>query len=150
MCLKALRDLLHIGLDTSHTWIGPPSLEIPATMMTLGTAIWAKRRSHPVPISVLPGNTHAAIEKGTSMKKIATPLAGATLALIAVTVSLACNEAFAQPPTIHNLKSAKPPTDVGGASARAYIIQNANIKNDRMWSVDGRIYRNPNGTYFKH
>src|ERR1700716_2984135 len=69
MCLKALRDLLHIGLDTSHTWIVPPSLEIPATMMTLGTAIRAKRRSHPVPISVLPGNTHAAIEKGTSDEK---------------------------------------------------------------------------------
>src|SRR5229473_143012 len=53
--------------------------------------------------------------------------------------SLACNEAFAQPPTIHNLQSPKPPTDVGGASARAYIIQNANIQNGRMRSLDGWI-----------
>ena len=82
------------------------------------------------------------------MKKIATPLAGATLALIAATASLACNEAFAQPPTIHNLQSAKPPTDVGGASARAYIIQNANIQNGRMRSLDGWIYRTQTGTYF--
>jgi hypothetical protein len=81
------------------------------------------------------------------MKKIATPLAGATLALIAAMVSLACNEAFAQPPTIHNLQSAKPPTDVG-ASARAYIIQNANIQNGRMRSLDGWIYRTQTGTYF--
>src|ERR1700730_4966124 len=35
----------------SPTRIVPPSLEIPATMMTLGTAIRAKRRSNLVPIS---------------------------------------------------------------------------------------------------
>src|SRR5882757_649684 len=71
MCLKALHDLLHIGLDTSHTWIVPPSLEIPATMVTLATAIRAKRRSHPVPISVVPGGNGASrqIEKGTADEK---------------------------------------------------------------------------------
>jgi hypothetical protein len=80
------------------------------------------------------------------MKKTTTPLAGAMLALIAATVSLACNEAFAQPPTI---QSAKPPNDVGGgARVRAFNIQNGNIQSDTMRSLNGWIYRSQTGTYF--
>jgi hypothetical protein len=82
------------------------------------------------------------------MKKTATPLAGALLALIAATVSLACNEAFAQPPTIHNSQSAKPPSDVGGASARAFNIQNGTIQSGTMRSLDGWTYRSQTDTYF--
>src|ERR1700682_2013781 len=84
MWLKALRDLLHIGLDTSHTWIVPPSLEIPATMVTLGTAIRAKRRSHLAPTSVVPGGNDASRqnpEKGTQMKMATTLLAGTIVSL---------------------------------------------------------------------
>jgi hypothetical protein len=68
-----------------------------------------------------------------------------TLILAVATVFLACNGAFAQPPT---MQSAKPPTDVGGARARAYIIQNSNIRDGRMRSVDGWIYQTQTGTYF--
>src|SRR5260370_4909334 len=35
MCLKALRDLLQIALDASHTWIVPPPLEIEILEVTV-------------------------------------------------------------------------------------------------------------------
>jgi hypothetical protein len=80
------------------------------------------------------------------MKKTTTPLAGAMLALIAATVSLACNEAFAQPPT---MQSAKPPSDVGGgARARAFNIQNGNIQSDTMRSLNRWTYQPQTRTYF--
>ena len=74
------------------------------------------------------------------MKKTATLIAGAI-----VTLFLAYNGAFAQPPATHNLQSGKPPTDIGGARARAFDIQNGTMWNrDQGWW----IYQSQTGTYF--
>jgi hypothetical protein len=149
----------------------------PATMMTQGAAIRPKRRPDPVPISVLqvwafathptparratclmqPGRPATSalsrsyvvgLRKGPQMKKTATSLPGAMLALIAATVSLAFSAAFAQSHTPPS-QSAKPPTEVGGgARARAFDIQNGNIQSGTMRSLEGWTYQSQTGTYF--
>jgi hypothetical protein len=82
------------------------------------------------------------------MKKTATSLPGALLALIAATVSLAFSAAFAQSHTPPS-QSAKPPTEVGGgARARAFDIQNGNIQSGTMRSLEGWTYQSQTGTYF--
>jgi hypothetical protein len=82
------------------------------------------------------------------MKKTATPIAGAMLAVIAATVSLACGEAFAQPPAMHNPQSTTPPSDISGARARAYNIQSGTIQSGTMRSLEGWTYQFQTGTYF--
>jgi hypothetical protein len=82
------------------------------------------------------------------MKKTATLLAGAMLALIAATVSLACSGAFAQSHTTYNSQSAKPPSFDGGARTRAFNIQNGTIQSGTMRSVEGWTYRSQTGTYY--
>ena len=63
-------------------------------------------------------------------------------------VFLACNGAFAQSHPTHNLQSGKPPIFDGGATARAFQIQNGTIQNGTMRILDGWIYRSQTDTYF--
>jgi hypothetical protein len=63
-------------------------------------------------------------------------------------VFLACNGAFAQSHPTHNLQSGKPPIFDGGATARAFQIQNGTIQNGTMRTLDGWIYRSQTDTYF--
>jgi len=140
--------------------------------MTQGAAIRAKCRADPVPISILqvgafathptparratcfcisrsPGglqDPYATVEKGTSDEKDS-HTRGHNAGIDYCDGRSRLRRSLRAAPMIHNLQSAKP-TDVGGASARAYIIQNANIQNGRMRSLDGWIFRTQNGTYF--
>jgi hypothetical protein len=69
-----------------------------------------------------------------------------TLVFAFATVFLACNGAFAQSHATPNLQIGKPPSfEGGGASARAF-----NIQNGMMWKRDlgWWTYRPETGTYF--
>ncbi len=69
-----------------------------------------------------------------------------TLVFAVAMVFLACNGAFAQSHTTHNLQSGKPPIFGGGATARAFDIQNSMIQSDTMRNLDGWTHRSQTGS----
>jgi hypothetical protein len=71
-----------------------------------------------------------------------------TLVFAFATVFFAYNGAFAQSRAIPNSQIGKPPIFGGGATARAFQIQNGMIQNGTLRTLDGWIYRPETGTYF--
>jgi|GraSoi2013_115cm_1033766.scaffolds.fasta_scaffold564629_1 hypothetical protein len=83
------------------------------------------------------------------MKRSATLLAGAIVSLVAeMGIATGSNGAFAQSHATHNLQSGKPPIFDGGATARAFDIQNRTIQNGTTRILDGWIYRSQTDTYY--